>query len=446
MLISELEQTDVAILGAGREGNSALRWLRRQFPGKSLTVYDEAAQSDETDTEVRWVNGALDAEQLCRHELLIRSPGISPYRPALQSALAAGTRCTTASSLWFAAHPEANTVCLTGTKGKSTTAALTAHLMESAGFSVQLAGNIGRPLLDCPDEVVDWWVIELSSYQLADLEASPGIAVILNVSDEHLDWHVDASTYRRDKLRLAALNPDAPLVLNHEDALLRHEFADRKHVTWFGRSGGWHVQGGQLFNGAGRAQPVPRDALPGAHNLENLAASLSILQAADLRAPDLPHALDGFRGLPHRLQRLGVAAGVEYVNDSLSTTPVATLAALEAFRDRSVILLLGGLDRGLDWSESLARMQALCPEAVICLPDSGPQIAEAMQRAGLRPERGVHVVEGLQEGMRQASELARPGDLVLLSPGAPSFPRFRDYAERGRRFAELSGLGLPDTE
>jgi len=440
MLGSELAGRDIAILGAGREGRSALSWLRRQFPDTPLTVYDERAVSLEPDPLTTVVEGPLEAERLRKHDVLIRSPGISPYRPALRLARAAGVRCTSASSLWFAAHPQLNTICITGTKGKSTTAALTAHLLKAAGLRVQLAGNIGTPLLDCPDDAADWWVIELSSYQLADLEARPSLAAILNVSDEHLDWHGGAAAYRRDKLRLAELAAGAPLILNFSDRLLLAEFSQDENVRWFGHAEGWHVLENELYFGSQALPDLPRNRLPGPHNLENLAAALTLLQAAGISGLDLRPALTDFKGLPHRLQYLGTVGGVEFVNDSLATTPVATVAALEAYRGRPVILLIGGLDRGLDWTQPLARMQGLCPQAVICLPDSGAGLAAAMAAAGLLPGRGIHGVPDLEAGMRRVAGLSRTGDVVLLSPGAPSFPHFRDYAERGERFAAAAGI------
>ena len=439
MLISELRDLDIAVLGAGREGRSAIRWLRKEFPQKALTVYDEAPVSLEEDPLSVVVTGTLDARKLQAHDLLIRSPGISPYRAALRKA---GVQCTSTSSLWFAAHPRARTICITGTKGKSTTAALTAHLLRTAGLQAQLAGNIGQALLDCPERVDGWWVIELSSYQLADLGAQPSLAAILNVSDEHLDWHGNAANYRRDKLRLAELAGRSPLILNHGDEFLREQFGARIGVHWFGHHQGWHVREDRLYRGPETFAGIPRQSLPGAHNLENLAAALTLVEAAGIEVADPGAALEAFRGLPHRLQVLGEADGVLFVNDSLATTPVATLAALRAYRERPVILLAGGLDRGLDWRPMVARMRETTPAAVICLPDSGPSIAHLMAQCGLQPERGIHCADGLAAAMRTVGELSRAGDVVLLSPGAASFPQFRDYADRGRQFAGLAGFAI----
>ena len=186
----------IAILGTGREGRAAWRWLRARHAGIELTLIDEKepdpAFARLLGAEDRLITGPLETVGLQEFDVLVRSPGISIYRDCLRRALAAGVTVTTPSSLWFSAHRDQRTICITGTKGKSTTSALLAHVLASQGYAVRLAGNIGKPLLECDDLGVDWWVIELSSYQLADLEAEPTLAVLLNLSPEHLDWHGDA--------------------------------------------------------------------------------------------------------------------------------------------------------------------------------------------------------------------------------------------------------------
>ena len=451
MLLSELADLDIAILGAGREGQAAWRCLRQQFPGKRITVYDERPEGDFEDTAFtepldRLVCGAFEPELLSSHDVLIRSPGISPYRDDLAGLDQSGVRFTSASSLWFAQHETARTICITGTKGKSTTAALVAHLLKENGFSVRLAGNIGRPLLDFMGDVADWWVIELSSYQLCDLQARPSISAILNLTDEHLDWHGGSSAYQKDKLRLAELSGGNPLVANQLDELLVQQLANHENSHWFGQQSGYHVSHNTLFRGDHRLDDIPRKSLPGPHNLMNLAAALTILEQAGVSFEGFPEklsdALARFTSLPHRLQQLGTFDGVSYISDSLSTTPVATLAGLRATvvskTASRTILLVGGMDRGLDWRPFMPQMKELAPYAVICLPDNGPGIAAVMKEAGLEPAGGIQCAAGLPNAMELVSQLARPGDTVLLSPGAPSFPHFRDYEDRGEQFAVLA--------
>ena len=158
--------------------------------------------------------------------MLVRSPGISPYRNSIQQALGNGTKMSRQAPSGLRSIQDENTICVTGTKGKSTTSALLAHMLRACGYRVCLAGNIGLPLLACQDQEVDWWVIELSSYQLADLQATPDISVILNLSSEHLDWHGSEERYRQDKLRLVDLAAGGPVVANAADPALKARWRD----------------------------------------------------------------------------------------------------------------------------------------------------------------------------------------------------------------------------
>lgn len=448
----DFEAGRTAILGLGREGRAAWRYLRARYPELPLDLVDEG-QPDAgfvagLGPRDRLVTGPLEQAGLDAYDILVRSPGISLYREPIRRAVAAGARVTSPSSLWFAAHPEARTICVTGTKGKSTSSALLAQLLRAAGHRVRLAGNIGKALLECeleadPNEV-DWWVIELSSYQLADLEARPTLGVILNLSPEHLGWHGGEAAYRRDKLRLAELVGAGPLVVNAADRGLAAEFAGRGNVAWFNRPGGLRAAQDRLWDGEAALDVTLPAGLPGAHNLSNLAAVLTALRCIGIDPATVLGAVADFRPLPHRLQLLGERAGRRYVNDSISSTPVATAAALECYAGQAVVLIVGGLDRGLDWSPYMTTFAARAPRAVIAVPDNGPGILQALRDAGIRPAGGLHECAGLADAAALAAELAPPGGVVLLSPGAPSFPHFRDYRDRGRRFAALCGFELDD--
>ncbi|NND55768.1 MAG: UDP-N-acetylmuramoyl-L-alanine--D-glutamate ligase [Xanthomonadales bacterium] len=438
----------VAILGAGREGQAAWRFLRESNPQDSITLIAETEpEADfigQLSARDHVLTGPLAEAGLHRFKTLIRSPGISPYRSSLQRAIKAGARITTPSNLWFAAHPRERTICITGTKGKSTTSSLLAFLLESLGQHVRLAGNIGLPLLDCDDRKVDWWVIELSSYQLADLDASPTVSVILNLTAEHLDWHGGEETYRNDKLRLARLSGQRPLLLNAADTVLTEALSGRDNVEWFNHASAIHVQDGRLFDADTELPVSLPQSLPGVHNLTNVAAALSVLRLLGEDVAKAARFVSAFKGLPHRLQLLGETEGVRYVNDSIASTPFATVAALESCAGQEVTLLVGGLDRGVDWSPYMNRIRKVPPRAIIALPDSGPKIIRALQQAGISPGKGWHEADDLAAAVGLAGKLTGPGGVVLLSPGAPSFPRFTDYRDRGRQFAELSGFELTE--
>jgi UDP-N-acetylmuramoylalanine--D-glutamate ligase len=440
----------VAILGAGREGRAAWRYLRSRHPDMRLDLVDEAAPdagfSGTLGELDRLLCGPFTGAGLERYDILVRSPGISPYRDAIRQARAAGARLTTPSNLWFAAHRDARTICVTGTKGKSTTSALLAHVLAATGSRVRLAGNIGKPLLDCDDREVDWWVIELSSYQLADLDALPSLAVFLNLSPEHLDWHGSEEQYRRDKLRLADLAGDRPIVANGADAQLRRHLAPRDNIHWFNEHGAIRAAGGRLLDGDRELELRLPDGLPGTHNLSNAAAVLTAVRAIGGELAPALEAIATFRPLPHRLQLLGERAGVRYVNDSIASNPLATAAALESFPGQDVTLIVGGLDRGIDWTPYMGAFAARTPLAVIGLPDNGPRIIAALRDAGIEPAGGLHEGRDLAAAVELARRLTPQGAVVLLSPGAPSFPHFRDFRDRGRQFAALCGFELEDRD
>jgi UDP-N-acetylmuramoylalanine--D-glutamate ligase len=440
----------IAILGIGREGQVAWRHLRKHYPERQLTLIAEAPPAAEFSAQLTGndslVIRPLSEAGLSSFDVLVRSPGISLYRNSIQQAIDNNTKIVTPSSLWFAEHPDEKTICVTGTKGKSTTSALLAHMLRACDCRVRLAGNIGLPLLACEDREVDWWVVELSSYQLADLQAHPDISVILNLSSEHLDWHGSEERYYQDKLRLVGLTADNPVVANAGDPVLKATLSGLKNVVWFNSGSGIRASGDGLHEGGNRLQAIIPQGLPGMHNLSNLAAALTVLRliGADLQCA--LNSLASFSSLPHRLQTLGEHGGVQFVNDSISSTPFATVAALQAFAGREVTLIVGGLDRGLDWTPYMDSVRELLPRAVIGIPDNGPRIVRRMKRHGLVPVKGLHESANLSDAVGLAKALTPHGGVVLLSPGAPSFPRFRDYRDRGQEFAHLCGCSFDEED
>ncbi len=452
MRFDDLGNTRVAILGMGREGQAVWRQLRARFPEKELSLFAESA-GDGGFTEMlvpgldQFHIGPLDIDQLKKFDVLVRSAGISPYRPELQQLRSMSVRFTTASTLWFAENPEVKTIAISGTKGKSTTAALTAHLLNSAGLTTCLAGNIGRPMLDCESSGVDWWVIELSSYQIVDLQAEPDIAVLLNLSDEHVDWHSDAGRYAADKLKLAKLASKGRLIANHTDPVLVKELNHYPDVIWFNAPGSWQATATGVYRRTDELSDQEPEknifaplSLPGEHNMQNLAAALTVVRELALETTDLEQSLSSFSGLAHRLQLIGQKTGIRYIDDSISTTPVSVAAALQACGCNNLVLLLGGMSRGLDWNDFATGMVADPPHAIITMPDNGPEILVQLKHAGVQPPGGLHAVDDLSQAVALAQQLVPAKGCILLSPGAPSFPRFRDFEERGNQFAICAGI------
>lgn len=450
MRITQLEGRRAALWGWGREGRAAWRAIRAALPGLPLTLFcrpDEAGEAKSMDPALAVETGAT-AERLAAFDVVVKSPGISPYGEAAAAATARGTRFIGGTSLWFAGQAGADgvlpgTVCITGTKGKSTSSALMAHLLRAGGHRTALAGNIGLPLLELGDAVADYRVIELSSYQtgdVADSGARPAVAVVLNLFPEHLDWHGSHERYLADKLRLVTDARPPVAVLNAADPRLAALQLPDSQVHWFGHGGGWHLRGDILFRGGQQVMDTRALPLPGRHNRGNLCAVLTAIEALGLDAAALaPHAT-GFAPLPHRLQPLGRRDGLRWVNDSISTTPHATLAALDCYRDRPVAVLVGGHDRGLDWSGFAEAMRERSPAVVVTMGANGSRIhalLEPLSRDGLFQLRAAADLPG---AVAEARRLLDGEGVVLLSPGAPSFGAYRDYTERGRHFAALAGF------
>jgi UDP-N-acetylmuramoyl-L-alanine---L-glutamate ligase len=393
---SELDGKRIALWGAGRETNAFRAQLEQRLPGATLT-----ATIDDDTPEARARSVLQDAD------VLVRSPGVSIYKPLIQET---GIPHVTATGLWLAERGGVHVIGVTGTKGKSTTATVITHLLAQV-TAVELAGNIGRPVIDLLDTPLETWVVlELSSYQIADLGVGPEIALLTNLSREHTDWHGSEQRYRADKLRLLEL----PGV--------------RAAVRPLGDRGGW---------------PLPEwsDRIPlrGRHNAENVAAAIAAIEAAGLPLPPLPEALAGLAALPHRLQTVHIDAdGTEWIDDSISTTPESTIAALEAFAQRPVVLIAGGSYRRQDHAR-LAQVLAerTVETALILLPDTGPAIAAAAASHGFADDR-MSTAGDMREATQLARKLVSGGGVVLLSPAAPSFNQYANFEKRGEHFAALA--------
>jgi UDP-N-acetylmuramoylalanine--D-glutamate ligase len=451
--IASLDGRRVALWGWGREGRAAWRALRRRLPSLPLTLFcgeAETADAQALGDPLLAIETAATAERLAAFEIVIKSPGISPYGPEALAAAERGTRFIGGTTLWFVEHPEAKTICVTGTKGKSTTTALLAHLLRAGGHRTALCGNIGLPLLELLDieQPPEFWAIELSSYQTRDVAASgvtPKIAIATNIFPEHLDWHGGEARYVADKLSLLQAAHPRIAILNAEDRTLSALQLPDSEVRWVGTREGWHLRGDVVHRGEQAVFDTSHVPLPGRHNRGNLCAVLAAIEALGLDAAALaPHAAD-FRPLPHRLQTLGERDGLVWVNDSISTTPHATLAALACFPGRRIALLAGGHDRGVDWREFADAMRgeastAGTPAAIVTLGQNGPKIHALL--APVAHEAGFALAQAadLPAAVAEARRLIGGEGVILLSPGAPSFGAYRDYTERGRHFAALAGF------
>jgi len=438
MRIAELADRRVAVWGFGREGSATIAAVREQLPDLPLTLYCTEPEID----AARRFDSALvvhghepDASDLAGYDVVVKSPGISAYKPAILAAKAQGTPFTSGTALWFAENPEARVIAITGTKGKSTTSAMLAHLARSLGVRTALAGNIGLPLLELRGQTAELWVIELSSFQTGEAGALE-LGVITSLYEEHLDWHGSREQYVTDKLRL--MNVSKQLLVNALQPALLERTASHPNRIAFGHPDGWHVADGFVRRGTQDVFACDQLAVPGPHNALNACAALSALAAEGMDALAAAPALASFRPLPHRLQPLGRHDALDWINDSIGTTPQAVVAALDSLRGRLVTVLVGGYDRGLDWASFVDAVSHAPPQAIVCMGANGERIESALSTAGVAC--AIVRVKTLEEAVVHARWLTPDGGVILMSPGAPSFDQFKDYAERGLRFAQLAGF------
>lgn len=443
----------VAVVGLARSGVAAARLLHavgaRVLAAdlKPLAALGAEAQGLAA-LGVTLLTGGAHAEALAAVDLVVVSPGVPLDSPQLRAARAAGVPLIGELELgWRAA--EADTIAITGTNGKTTTTALVGALLRAhAARPVLVAGNIGTPLtahaLDVPADGI--LVCEVSSFQLETIDAfGPRVAAVLNVTPDHLDRHGTFEAYLEAKARIFLNQTEADCaVLNADDAsapvLARRT---RARVVWFSRRGarvpGVFVDAGWIAAALdGRVErlcPLAEFPLRGAHNVENALAATACALWAGLAPEAIRRGLAGFRGVPHRLERVRELDGVVYYNDSKGTNVASTVRALESFTER-VVLIAGGVGKGQDFAPLGAAARGRVAHAVVIGRD-GPAVAEALAAAGVPVTRAP----SLEAAVEAARAAARPGDVVLLSPACASFDMFENFEHRGDVFRALV-LGL----
>jgi len=450
MRARDIEGRRVAVWGLGREGQAAIAFLRQYHPDLPLLVLDDVADgrvADSLQGDIEYVFGAdRIARALERVDLIVKSPGVSLYRREIRSAQAAGAHVTSLLNLWFAERPDVATICVTGTKGKSTTASLLAHILAKLGRRAALVGNIGVPITAVDRAAADVAVIEVSSYQAADFDGLCDIAVLTSLYPEHIDWHLSVENYFRDKINL--LNRSRRRIIHRDTAHVVERFAAGAPAPqdFFADEHRIHCCSTEILDGEAVIGQVRNPYLARPHNLSNLCAALTVAKSLDIDPAAALNAAVGFRGLPHRQQELGEIGGVLFVDDSISTIPESTFAALAVYEGRDVTVILGGYDRGIEYGKLVEKAVAGVAKAVICLGNSGERIYSLARAVASRRNDvicKIHRAQSMAEAVAYARKVTQPGGVILLSPAAPSYGQYRDYIERGRDFAAKAGFGVP---
>jgi len=425
----------VLLYGAGREAMSTAGFIKARSPGTKLFVTVDSGEADIEGAEFIAPADLPAAIEAKRFATIVKSPGVSRYRPVFAMAREAGIAVTSNLNLWGESYRAGRKViAITGTKGKSTTATLVHLMLTESGLDAGLAGNVGLAPLEIADKhpII---VFELSSYQTADLAFTPDIAAITNLSPEHTDWHRTVERYYQDKLNLIDRDAPFPVALGVgalDHPLVMAALRDRSRM----------IPPLAPFIRDRIASAAARSRLKGEHNLNNaiLATQVAMKAGADLEG--VVRGIAAFRPLPHRLEEHAFG-GVTFVNDSISTTPEATKAALAAYEGTRIALIAGGHERQQDYAELAGLLAARGVTTLVCLPVTGDRLATLTYAAA--PQVDVLEAGTLEDAMKALAGRKEKFDTVILSPGAPSYGQleapgvvFKNFEQRGAAFVKLA--------
>lgn len=454
MRLSDLTDRNVVVWGLGVEGKAAVAALPHIARLARLSVVNDtepvATDRAALPAGVELFVGEAGAPVLATADVVLKSPGISRYRPDARSLIERGV-VTGSTALLLDTWGGEQVVAITGTKGKSATTAVTHHLLEGLGHHAELAGNLGRAPMDLlasgnPRPVV----LETSSFQAADVTTSPHIGVLTALFPEHLNWHDNSlDNYVRDKLNLFThVAPDRGVqFVDGTNELVRRYAPELPNPVFFGveSSDGWWPDGPVIRRGPHEVLPLSASPLVGLHNARNLCAALAVCEELGLdpasRVDEVTTALATYRPLPHRLERLGEWEGRVVVDDGMATTLEAAMAGLATFDGVPVTMFLGGSDKGVDLSvigPGLASVRR-DPTLILGLPDTGRPMG-AFVEAEHNPYITVVQVESFADAVHLAKERTPVGGVILLSPGAASFSEFANYRERSNTFRVAFGF------
>jgi len=442
----DLKNKKIAVLGLGIEGEDICRYLISQGV-RNITVFDQKTPEElgEKIDELR-INGLTDYELgpnylkngLGGFDVIFRSPAFKLSLPEIVEVKKSGTIITSATKLFFDLCP-AKIIGVTGTKGKGTTSTLIYEILKKAGKRVFLAGNIGEPMLALLPKLdkKSWVVLELSSFQLQDLKKSPHIAVVLFITSEHLDYHSSTEEYVQAKANIVRWQKESDFAVLNGDNQTSSSFASltKAKVYYFSKEkkvDGAFVRDGRIYLFNKLIGPTNKLQVLGVHNWENICAACTaaFLAGADLNS--IKKVVFSFKGLEHRLEFIREIGGVKFYNDSFSTTPETTIAAIKAF-SQPIILITGGSEKGSDYTQLGKEISQSKVKTLILIGKTAQKIKKIVQKAGFRGKI-IYKPGEMKEVVKKAFTEAKKGDVVLLSPACASFDMFKNYKDRGWQF------------
>lgn len=434
----------VAVLGLGLEGQDLCRFLLKN--GAEITIFDQKSATELGEACQRFKKQSVKfklgkdylSNGLSGFDFIFRSPGFYRFIPEIVEAEKKGTTVSSATKLFFELSP-AKIIGVTGTKGKGTTATLIYKILKEDRKDTYLAGNIGQPMLSLLPKLksTSLVVLELSSFQLLDLERSPHLVVVLFITSEHLDYHKNQDEYIKAKANIVLYQKKGDYAVLNADNLTSSSFSPLTpaKIFCFSRKkkvNGAYVQKGKIILFDKIVGETKNLRLRGEHNWENVCAATVAGHLAGASLASTQKAVFAFKGLEHRLELVRRLKGVEFYNDSFSTTPETAIAAIRAFSE-PIILITGGSEKGSDYTQLGREISRSSVKTLIVIGEMAGRIKAACKKAKFKG----HIIEQ-PKNMKEIVDLAfketKSGEVVLLSPACASFDMFKDYKDRGEQF------------
>ncbi|MBR3803354.1 MAG: UDP-N-acetylmuramoyl-L-alanine--D-glutamate ligase [Clostridia bacterium] len=425
-LVDFFKNKSVLILGLGREGRATLAFLRRYYPDMKITVADKNPVKVEDDN-VTLICGENYLDCINDFDIVMQSPGISLRDVKIEE----GTTVTGEMDLFLRFVP-CKKIGITGTKGKTTTTTLVYRMLQAGGVPSMIMGNIGTPVFESLDEIEGKVaVIEMSCHQLEFSHASPDIAIFTNAYPEHLDHYNGFEGYIGAKLNIIRYQSEDNLFISNADQLLESVVGDLSFV----RSRRVNVSSKAYENDEFfRKLTTLTEALPGEHQWQDIFFAVAAVREFGVSDEAIEKAVSEFGGIEHRLEKFAVKNGISFYDDAIATIPNAVIGNVKALGNVGT-LIIGGMDRGLDYSQFVVELMTAPIDNLICMPETGYNIADELEAKGCT----LNIVrcETLEEAVEKSFELTASGKACLLSPAAASYNRYRNFEEKGNAFKKM---------
>lgn len=442
-IIDNIKDKNICILGFGKEGISTYNFIRRHLPNKKLTIIDKCDVSSKIDnaSNVNFIYGSDYLSNLDKYDLIIKTPGISLKDINIENIK---DKLTSQLELILEVFKK-NIIGITGTKGKSTTSSLIYKILKDQGYDTYLLGNIGNPMFDDIEFFNEdtYLVIEMSAHQLEFINISPHIAIVLNLFEDHLDHAGSVYHYHQNKMNIFKYqNEDDYSIysIDNENILNwmnKEKYLGKKYCVTNSNNNKLdtiHINNNDIIlNDKVLYNKNNKRKLIGDHNLFNIMFSLVVSNILNLDIEKTKESISCFNPLRHRMEYIGTYNDILYYDDAIATIPMATINAIESLKYVDT-LVFGGMDRGIDYSDLINYLHKCSVNNLICMPKTGYDIGNVLEQLGTNKK--IYYIESLKEAVKCAKEITKKGTICLLSPAASSYEYFKNFEEKGDKFAQ----------